>query len=151
MARRVENGCFPTWFSHDRLPSALLGMPPKWRHRSTLQGFDLFLTSRTCGGLTRVKSTTSSPVVVLMSWCKFSAAPARAIVRTRRQDRTRLCRRAPQRIISIEEKNPLAFAVVLPTISFVGRIELHTDPKKIPDPSRRTTRGRATRLCRGAR
>jgi hypothetical protein len=33
----------------------------------------LFLVSRTSSGPVRVKSTTSSPVTVLMSWCRLNA------------------------------------------------------------------------------
>src|SRR5439155_20671153 len=68
----------------------------------------------------------------------------------RQQVGTRLRPRAPKKLISIEEKTPLAFPVVLRTISFLGLSELPIGPKQIPDPSR-TTRGRATRPCRGAR
>ena len=55
-------------------PRDLKTISPSWRSRSrsTTQEFDRFLASRKSGDLARVKSTTSSPVTVLMSWCRLN-------------------------------------------------------------------------------
>src|SRR5271157_3292956 len=67
----VDHG-YPSTPADPCLRSTLVRRPLRESGRHRIQKFDFFLTSRTCGDSARVKSTISSPVTVLMSWCRLS-------------------------------------------------------------------------------